>query len=113
MGYKNALWFHGHSYQCIEAQTIHDKSTYDIDFGCHNIHIPSCYAPVWITASGSTVSVINGSQGYAVDVYGNGIHLRGRDFTKGVFLPIASYWLDTTLRNIEERTYQDPTGMII
>ena len=28
-------------------------------------------------------------------VYPDGIHLRGRDFVKGEFLPIASYWLGT------------------
>lgn len=26
---------------------------------------------------------------------GHGVYLRGRDFVKGDFLPIASYWIDT------------------
>jgi hypothetical protein len=52
------------------------------------------------------------SEGYVVDVYENGIHLRGRDFVKGEYLPIASYWLDTTLQTIEANTYTDSTGTI-
>ena len=29
------------------------------------------------------------------------------------FLPIASYWLDTTLQTVEAGTYSDSTGTII
>lgn len=110
--YRNALWFHGHSHQMFEAQTIHDKANYDFDFGSHSIHIPSCYAPIQITEGGSRIPLVDGSQGYVVDVYENGIHLRGYDFTKGEFLPIASYWLDTTLQTVEAGTYADSTGTI-
>ena len=110
--YKNALWFHGHSHQMFEAQALHDQATYDTDFGCHNIHIPSCALPVKVTASGSRIPLAEGSQGYVVDVYGNGIHLRGRDFMKDAFLPIASYWLDTTLQTVEAGTYTDSTGTV-
>ena len=53
------------------------------------------------------------SEGYVVDVYTDGIHLRGRDFVKGKFLPIASYWLDTTLQTVEPGTYIDSTGTIV
>ena len=53
------------------------------------------------------------SEGYVVDVYKTGIHLRGRDFVKGEFLPIASYWLDTTLQNVAAGTYTDSTGTIV
>lgn len=49
---------------------------------------------------------------YVIDVYENGVHLRGRDFVKGEFLPIASYWLDTTLQNIEAKTFTDSTDTI-
>ena len=48
-----------------------------------------------------------------MDVYPDGIHLRGIDLVKRVFLPIASYWLDTTLVEIPAGTYTDPTGTII
>ena len=51
-------------------------------------------------------------KGYVMDVYENGVHLRGRDFVKGAFLPIASYWLDTTLQTVAAGTYTDSTGTI-
>lgn len=110
--YPNALWFHGHSHQMFEVQSIHDKATYDFDFGCHNIHIPSCALPVNVTASGTRTQLSEGSQGYVVDVYENAVVLRGRDFISGEFLPIASYLLDTTLETVTAGTYTDSTGTI-
>lgn len=110
--YPNSLWFHGHSHQMFESQNYHDKATYDFNCGCHNIHIPSCALPVLVTRYGDRVHKAEGSQGYVVDVYANGIHLRGRDFVKGEFLPIASYWLDTTLQTVAAGTYKDSTGTI-
>jgi hypothetical protein len=47
-----------------------------------------------------------------VDVYDNGIMLKGRDFTAGKYLPIATYWLDTSLKTVEAGTYRDLTGTI-
>ena len=52
------------------------------------------------------------SEGYIVDMYENHIVLRGRDFVKEKFLPIATYCIDTTLQNIEAKTYTDSTGTI-
>lgn len=53
------------------------------------------------------------SEGYVVDVYKKHIVLRGRDFVSEKFLPIASYWLDTTLQTIEANTFTDSTGTIM
>ena len=39
-----------------------------------------------------------------MDVYDHAIHLRGRDFAKETCIPLASYWLDTTLVNLGENT---------
>lgn len=110
--YPNALWFHGHSHHMFEAQALHEKSTYDNDFGCHNIHIPSCAIPKQVLASGSSTVLTEGSQGYVVDVYENAVVLRGRDFITGEFLALASYCLDTTLKTVAAGTYTDSTGTI-
>ena len=113
--YPNALWFHGHSHHTFESQAIHEMSTYDNNFGCHNIHIPSCYMPVRVNGANGSYSrtgLVDGSQGYVVDVYKNAVVLRGRDFTKGEFLPIASFLLDTTLKTVTAGTYTDSTGTI-
>ena len=55
---------------------------------------------------------LNGLEGYLIDVYATGIHLKGRDFIKNEYMPIASYWLDTTLKEIPAKTCIDSTGTI-
>lgn len=112
--YKNVILFHGHSHLKFNLQKYSDTANIDKVFGCWSVHVPS------ITVPRSTNSVVNPSrvelyaesEGYMVDVYENGIHLRGRDFVKGEFLPIASYWLDTTLKTVEAGIYTDSTGTI-
>jgi hypothetical protein len=52
------------------------------------------------------------SEGYVVDVYENGIVLRGYDFVNAKFIPYAHYYIDTTLKTVAADTYVDPTGTI-
>lgn len=113
--YNNVILFHGHSHLRFGLQTATNKANYDNIFGCHSVHIPSIYSPRTgdATGPGSREDLTAESEGYVVDVYKNGIHLRGRDFAKGEFLPIASYWLDTKIRPVEAGSYVDPTETII
>lgn len=109
--YKNVVWFHGHSHFKFYLQYGNDIANIDKVFGTWSVHIPSLSVPRDV--AGSSYSTIYAeSEGYVVDVYENGIHLRGRDFVKGGFLPIASYWLDTTLQTVAAGTYTDSTGTI-
>ena len=110
--YANAIWFHGHSHTAFESQKDNALANYDKLFGIHSVHIPSLSVPREYEAS-AYVAKYSESEGYVVDVYEDGIHLRGRDFAKGEFLPIASYWLDTTLQTVASGTYTDPTGTIV
>lgn len=113
--YKNAHQFHGHSHLKFYLQYGSAIANIDHIFGGWSVHIPSL--AVTRDADPTEPEGIKGveadSEGYVVDVYANGIHLRGRDFVKGEFLPIASYWLDTTLQTVEEGTYTDSTGTIV
>ena len=109
--YKNVVLFHGHSHLRFDLQEIDDKANYSQAMGYRSVHIPSLAVPRDIVDETLT-NVFAESEGYVVDVYENGIHLRGRDFVKGEFLPIASYWLDTTLQTIPAGTYTDSTGTI-
>lgn len=112
--YENVIWFHGHSHMKFSLQEGKDIANYDNVFGIHSVHIPSLSVPRNINASATGYETLyEGSEGYVVDVYENGVHLRGRDFVKGEFLPIASYWLDTTPKQVEANTYVDSTGTII
>lgn len=111
--YPNVTWFHGHSHMRFSWQTVADYANISLVDGYRSIHIPSLTVPRDdANDDGSYEDVYGGSEGYVVDVYENGIHLRGRDFVKGEFLPIASYWLDTTLQTVEAGTYTDSTGTI-
>ena len=112
--YKNVIWFHGHSHLRYSLQK-HGQlyANYSEADGYRSVHIPSLAAPREdADGDGTYENLYAGSEGYIVDVYENGIHLRGRDFVAGEFLSIASYWLDTTLQNIPAGTYTDSTGTI-
>ena len=113
--YKNIVFFHGHSHLKFYLQEHDELANYDKIRGSHSVHIPSLAVPRdsdWATDP-STTDAYADSEGYVVDVYENGIHLRGRDFVKGEYLPIASYWLDTTLQTVKAGTYTDTTGTIV
>jgi predicted phosphodiesterase len=109
--YKNTVFFHGHSHLKFYLQQLDETANYSEVQGYRSVHIPSLSVPR-DRGDGTFISATADSEGYVVDVYENGIHLRGRDFVKGEFLPIASYWLDTTLQTIPAGTYTDPTEII-
>jgi predicted phosphodiesterase len=117
--YKNATLFHGHSHLKFYLQKLDDKANYSTALGFRSVHIPSITVPrdadIYDTNNDGIfwTQIAANSEGHVVDVYKNGIHLRGRDFVKGEFLPIASYWLDTTRQAVEANTYTDSTGLII
>ena len=112
--YPNVVFFHGHSHVKFGLQTYDDRANVARDFSGWSVHIPSLAVPRDASSlvNPSFVSVYADSEGYVVDVYENGIHLRGRDFVRNEFLPIASYWLDTPLQTVAAGTYTDSTGTI-
>lgn len=111
--YTNVIWFHGHSHMDFDSQLDCKYANYDRMFGCHSVHIPSLAVPRdYVGGENPYVGNAAESEGYVVDVYENHIVLRGRDFVKGEFLPIAQYCLDTTLKTIPANTFTDSTGII-
>lgn len=109
--YTNVVWFHGHSHTMFELQEGCPHANYDRLYGCHSVHIPSLVAPKDFV-NGAYIAKEAYSEGYVVDVYARHIVLRGRDFARSKFLPIAQYCLDTTLKTIAPNTYTDKTGTI-
>ena len=109
--YTNVIWFHGHSHMKFECQEDTFYANYDRMYGCHSVHIPSLAVPRAYVDS-QYVQMFSESEGYVVDMYENHMVLRGRDFVKEKFLPIATYCIDTTLVNILAGTYTDSTGTI-
>ncbi len=93
--YPNVIWFHGHSHMTFDSQEDNPIANYDNNFTCHSVHIPSLATPREYENS-AYVGKTAESEGYVVDVYENYIVLRGRDFAKGKFLPLANYLIDTS-----------------
>lgn len=111
--YKNVVFFHGHSHLRFGLQTRTNLANVDGKYGRYSVHIPSLAEPRTGNIDGTGREELYAeSEGYVVDVYQNGIVLRGRDFVDGVFLPTAQYCLDTTLQTIEAGTFTDNTGTI-
>lgn len=110
--YTNTVYFHGHSHMQFALQQYSDTANYDKILGSHSVHIPSLSVPRGVSDDGKRVSLFEDSEGYVVDVYENGVFLKGRDFVNGKFLPVAQYYLDTTLKPIDENTFVDTTGVI-
>lgn len=111
--YKNVTWFHGHSHIRFSRQCVADYANLSREDGYRSVHIPSLAIPRDdANNDGAYENFAAGSEGYIVDVYENGIHLRGWDFVAGNYLPIASYWLDTSWRTGEANAYNNPTGQL-
>ena len=97
--YKNVIYFSGHSHLEFACQKFGaNANIFSNGTTCHRVHIPSCAKPL----TSSITYNRKGSEGYLVDVYENCIVLRGRDFEKGKFLPIANYLLDTTIKKVTD-----------
>lgn len=110
--YTNTVYFHGHSHMQFALQQYSDTANYDKILGSHSVHIPSLSVPRGVSDDGKRVSIFEDSEGYVVDVYENGVFLRGRDFVNGKYLPVAQYYIDTTIKTIEPNTFTDSTGII-
>ena len=103
--YKNVIYFSGHTHLAFDTQKYgkynNIKQSGDI---CHRVHIPSCAKPR-ISADGikGSAQVYDaGSEGYLMEVYENGILLKGVNFETNKFLPIANYYLNTPIEAVEE-----------
>ena len=113
--YPNLTIFHGHSHVEFALQSLNKNSTIHTSSGYNSIHIPSITAPRTGELNGESIIgsyLYEASEGYVVDVYENGIVLRGRDFANEKFLPIAQYYIGTPIRSVAAGTYTDETGTI-
>lgn len=114
--YKNVIYFHGHSHYMFQMQEEYVREfdlienpppmNYDFTSGVHSVNIASVAFPVDIS-HGDTDEIWSESQGLLVDVYQNHIVLRGIDFVRNKFIPIAHYCLDTTLKTVESKAASD------
>ena len=101
--YKNTIWFSGHSHWKWSLQQYDDDANI-----CRNpesgwsVHVPSCAKPIDSNGT-SREDRYAQSEGAVINVYENHIDILGVDFIAGKYLPIATYRLDTTLQEVEEK----------
>lgn len=111
--YVNSIWFSGHSHWQWELQKYEDRANIYRTYNGADptsgwcVHVPSCGFPITSDGvkdnnGGDRVGVAAGSEGAFVQVYENHIDIIGRDFISGKYLPIATYRLDTTLKEVDE-----------
>lgn len=116
--YKNTMFFHGHSHVHFSTQEQVSHAIYSTNFEYRSVHVPS-------SANGRRIlkDEVTGaykfesknpafSLGYLVDVYEDCVVLNGIDFMNNEPVPIGTYEIDTTLVEIEEKTFIDSTGII-
>lgn len=84
--YKNITVFSGHTHSQFEKHFGDKSANVNRNYGFRSVHVPS---------------LGDYCEGYVVDVYEDGIHLRGLNFETG-FIPVASYWIDTSLVDVSE-----------
>ena len=101
--YKNTIWFSGHSHWKWSLQQYDDDANI-----CRNpesgwsVHVPSCAKPIDSNGA-SREDRYAQSEGAVINVYENHIDILGVDFIAGKYLPIATYRLDTSLQEVEEK----------
>lgn len=107
--YKNVIYFSGHTHLTYALQKFGaDANIKTNDEMCYRVHIPSCGRPR-LNDSGTSIDEtynnLIGSEGAILDVYDNGIVIKGRDFAKDKFLPIAMYGMLTKIEQAGGGTY--------
>lgn len=101
--YKNTIWFSGHSHWKWSLQQYdNDANIVRNPESGWSVHIPSCAKPI-DSDGASREDRYAQSEGAVINVYENHIDILGVDFIAGKYLPIATYRLDTTLQEVEEK----------
>lgn len=112
--YKNVIYFHGHSHASFRVQELNKYNTIDKEYGRYSVHVPSLMWTTYPNANGDAyVKDKDTGEGYIVEVYSTGVLLKGRDFEKNMFVPLGTYFLETTIQEVKENTFFDETGTII
>lgn len=94
--YNNVVYFSGHSHLSYTLQKYGADANIatKTENMCYRVHIPSCGRPRVNddgTAIDETYNNLIGSEGAILDVYENGIVIKGKDFSIDKYLPIAMY----------------------
>lgn len=92
--HPNIVLFHGHSHLDFNTQFEYSYANFSTQRGIKSVHVPSS-AGCRIVVNGESEKVNRPElrSGYIVEVYENGIILRGYYFEGFKIVPIAQYWV--------------------
>jgi predicted phosphodiesterase len=112
--YKNTILFHGHSHMKFEHQAVDINANYTERNGFKSVNASSAGKPrnIDTTSTNTTPDDNDGSQGYIVDVYDNFVILNGINLITHEPVPLGTYKIDTTIKQIDANTFVDTTGTI-
>lgn len=92
--YKNIVYFSGHTHTNFEEQLLNKFANIKkSDTICNRVHISSLARPRYWDGT-QLVNEPAGSQGYIMEVYDNGILLKGYDFSLQKYVGLAQYFLE-------------------
>ena len=98
MSYNNVIWFSGHTHYDLSFEETYDNpNTYQTVDSMTMIHCASC-AYTRIPDGEEYLNIMEGSQGYIVDVYEKKVVIKGIDFTIGTnggFIANANYVINS------------------
>lgn len=103
--YVNSIWFSGHSHWKWYLQKYQDNANIYRNNCGWCVHVPSCASPIDSDGVSTRMSMPLQSEGAIVDVYDNYVDIRGIDLKNNLYLPIATYRLDTTLQDLSAYDY--------
>lgn len=113
--YKNIIYFSGHTHLAFKLQ-VYGSTANIAEKGsiCNRVHIPSCAKPRTSMSGlgGSAELYTEGSEGFFMDVYEKGLFLRGINFENNKYLPIATYYLPTSIGETDEMPYTVATTWV-
>ena len=95
--YKNVIWVTSHSHIKFEYQKIWKHlNIFDFKGGARFIHLSSLTVPRDIIDGSATGLIYAESEGAEVEMYGNAIRIRCRNFISEKFYGLCEYIIDTT-----------------
>ncbi|SFA87219.1 Ig-like domain (group 3) [Acetitomaculum ruminis DSM 5522] len=120
--YKNVIWFSGHSHikwEYQESASMKNLNYARYNNGARLIHLSSLTVPRDLIDSDNdglkddsvTDYIYAESQAMIMEVYENGILLKGRDFIVDKFISIAQFYLDTAPVTVPAKEVVTLTGI--
>ncbi len=110
--YPEIIMFNGHTHWEMNSKGNMFEATEELPINIFNC---ASVSYLWSGYNKLTGEDLYGSQGYYVEVYGDRVVVRGRDFVNGLWLPSAQYCIETGVEcehNLETQSIEYKNGYL-